>query len=429
MTAAISAYPGMSRARWSMIAVVLLGFLLSTDLTLTTLLIEPMKRDMQLTDVQIGLLQGTAFGLSFALCSIPSGLLIDRTSRKNILVCAVLIWIVSMAGTALAHSLVGLIVCRIGLGIVFALVIPASLSLIADLFPPERRSVATSMFAVGQATGQAFGILAGGLAFDFLTGSEREIFSLTPWRALYLMAALLAAGLLLPTLLLREPERQEQQPRGQHHGLRKLWPFRGFLLPLWGAMLFSQICFQAAVVWSAPILIRSHGLTPGEFAGWLSAITLLGGVVGALLGGQSAEWGRRRLGRPGVLVPGLVAALATAPLSLFALALNVPLFATLLALNLLMGAVVATIGAVAITLNIPNDVRGFAIGTNVFISAAFGAATAPVLIAHLGSVLGGDAWLGTAIAGVSLPSSLLAAVFFALAIRGSRLIARELPGA
>lgn len=429
MSAPFPGYPKASSARWSMIAVVLLGFLLSTDLTLTTLLIEPMKREMQLTDVQIGLLQGTAFGLAFGLCSIPSGLLIDRASRKKILVSAVLIWIVSMAGTAIAHSLTALIACRVGLGIVFALVIPASLSLIADLFPPERRSVATSMFAVGQATGQAFGILAGGLIFDLLTGSGREIFSLAPWRALYLMAAILAAALLLPTVMLREPARQEQQTRDSRNGLRQLWPYRGFLFPLWGAMLFSQICFQAAVVWSTPVLIRNHGLTPGEFAGWLSAITLLGGIVGALIGGQSAEWGRRRLGRPGVLLPGLVAALATAPLSFFALAPGVPLFATMLALNLLMGAVVATIGAVAITLNIPNEIRGFAIGTNVFISAALGAATAPALIAHVGSVLGGDAWLGTAIAGVSLPSSLLAALFFALAIRGSRDVVREAPGA
>ncbi|EJU14770.1 major facilitator superfamily protein [Sphingomonas sp. LH128] len=116
-----------------------------------------------------------------------------------------------------------------------------------------------------------------------------------------------------------------------------------------------------------------------------------GGIVGALAGGQGAELGRRRGGRAGVL-----------------------------ALNLTMGAVTATIGVIAIALNVPNEIRGLALGTNVFVSAVFGVATAPSAIALLSQALGGEAMLGQAIAGVSFPSSLLAAFFFLLAMRGAR---------
>lgn len=185
-------------------------------------------------------------------------------------------------------------------------------------------------------------------------------------------------------------------------------------------MLFCQIALQAAAVWATPVLIRDHHLSPGQFAGWLSAITFLGGIVGALAGGQGAELGRRRGGRSGVLIPAFLAALATAPLSFFALAPGIPLFAGMLAANLMMGAVTATIGVIAITLNIPNEIRGLALGTNVFTSAIFGVATAPAAIALLSQALGGEAMLGQAIAGVSFPSSLLAAAFFLLAMRGAR---------
>lgn len=419
-------YPEARRARIVMVVLALMGFFLSMDITLTTLLIEPMKRDMALSDIEIGLLQGTAFGLAFGLSSIPLGRLIDSRNRMRLLVVGLFVWMAGMAGTALASSVTLLVIWRVALGVVFALIIPAAVSIIADLFPPERRSVATSLFAVGQASGQAFGILAGGLMFDALTRmlatSPGLLDGLAPWRALYLAAAVLAVVLLIPLLLLGEPARQEQKQASTaaSAAFRELWAYRAFLVPLLLAMLFCQIALQAAAVWATPVLIRDHHLSPGQFAGWLSAVTFLGGIVGALAGGQGAELGRRRRGRAGVLIPAFVAALATAPLSFFALAPGVPLFAGMLALNLMMGAVTATIGVIAITLNIPNEIRGLALGTNVFVSAVFGVATAPAAIALLSKMLGGEAMLGQAIAGVSFPSSLLAAFFFLLAMRGAR---------
>jgi MFS family permease len=409
-----------------MVVLALTGFFMSMDITLTTLLIEPMKRDMGLTDIEIGLLQGTAFGLAFGLSSIPLGRLIDSHNRIRLLVAGLLVWMLGMAGTAFASSITLLVLCRIALGVVFALIIPAAVSVIADLFPPEKRSVATSLFAVGQASGQAFGILAGGLMFDaltrMLTSNPGLLDGLAPWRALYLAAAFLAIVLLVPLLMIEEPTRQERKEKATavSAAFRELWAYRSFLIPLLAAMLFSQMALQAASVWATPLLIRNHHLSPGQFAGWLSGITFVGGIVGALAGGQGAELGRRRKGRAGVLIPALIAALATAPLSFFALAPGVPLFAAMLALNLMMGAATATIGVIAITLNIPNEIRGLALGSNVFVSAVFGVATAPAAIALLSQLLGGEAMLGQAIAGVSLPGALLAAVFFVLAMRGAR---------
>lgn len=423
---ALAGYPEPRRARRAIIVLSLLGFFLSMDLTLTALLIEPMKRDMLLSDVQIGLLQGTAFGLAFGLSSIPMGRLIDHRNRVRLLIVGLAIWVAALAGTAFATNVATLMVCRVALGLVCALLIPGAASIIADLYPPERRSVATSLFAVGQATGQAFGILAGGLVFDTLTrllvthGSLLD--GLEPWRALYLAAAAIGAALILLMLTMSEPARQEKREEVPlaRAAVRELWRYRGFVGPLLIAMLFSQITLQAAIVWSTPVLIRDHGLTPGQFAGWLSAVMLVGGILGALAGGQLGELGRRRGGRAGVLLPALVAALATIPLSFFALAPSVTVFAIMFGLNLFAGAAVATIGIVAITLNIPNEIRGLAMGANVFVSAVFGAATAPAAIAFLSKALGGEGMLAEAIAGVSAPAAIGAAIFFALAMRGAQ---------
>lgn len=419
----VAAFPSPSQARRAMVSLALLGFFLSTDVTLTTVLIEPMKRGMALTDLQIGTVQGTAFGLAFGLCSMPMGRLIDRWSRVRLISAGLLVWMLALTATGLATDFAVLIVARVALGVVAALLIPAALSLVADLYPAERRSVATSLFVVGQAAGQAFGILAGGLIFDALVGmsaAHRHLLGgLAPWRALYVGAALIGVPLLLLFLLLEEPARQERQRHatGVAAAMRELWAYRGFLGPLLAAMVFTQITMQAASVWATPVLVRDFGLTPGQFAGWLSAVMLGSGMLGALGGGGLGELGRRRGGRAGVLLPALLAALATVPLSLFALAPSVPIFAGLLALDIFAGAIIATLGAVAITLNIPNEIRGLALGANVFASAVFGTATAPTAIALVSRALGGEGRLAAAIAGVSAPSALVAALFFALAIR------------
>ena len=411
-------YPAHGEARRGMVILILLAFVTSMDLTLTALLIEPMKRDLALSDVQIGLLQGTVFGLSYGLSSLPMGWLIDRRNRRVLLIAGVLVWAVGMIGSGLAGGFAFLALWRVALGLVTALLVPASLSMIADLFAPERRSVATSLFAGGQAAGQAFGILAGGVVFDWLATSASLTAMLTPWRMLYVAAGAICVLLAIALLGIREPARQESQAGGASRGgWRELWSYRRFLIPLLGGLLFTVIAMQAANVWAAPLLIRRFGLTPGSFAGWLSLVTFAGLILGALAGGQLAELGRRRGGRSGVLLPAVVAAIAAAPLSLFALAPTVGSFAALLAFDLFCAGLIPTVGVIAIALNIPNEIRGRAIGSYVLVTALLGTATAPAAIAVISRALGGEAMLGQAIVIVSVPAALAAAACFLVAMR------------
>ncbi len=359
MSGAAAGFPRPAPATRALAVLAMVGFVAAMDLTMAALVVEPMKRELALSDVQIGLLQGSAYGVAYGICSMPFGRLIDSMRRTRLMVAGALVWVAALAATSVAHRLAPLIACRAALGCMTALLIPASLSLVADLFPPERRSMATGLFTAGQALGQGFGLYAGGLAFDALgrayAADPASLGGLSPWRVLYLAAAACCLALLPALASLREPARQERmaEPGSTGAALRLLWNYRGFIAPLLAALLFSVIPFQAASTWTAPVLMRRFGLSPGQFAGWLSAVTLGGGIAGAVGGGGLAELCRRRLGPRGVLIPAFVAALAAAPLSLFALMPNLGLFLLLLTPSLFCAGLIPTLGAVAFTLNIP----------------------------------------------------------------------------
>lgn len=418
-------YPCVSRANQAVARLAALGFFLSMDISLTNLLVEPVKREMLLSDMQVGLLQGTAFGLALGLGSLPLGRLVDRWSRVWLLRVALVVWIISMVASGLAHAFLPMVIARAALGLVAALLVPATGSLIADLCPPERRSVATSMFIVGQASGQAFGILGGGFAFELFTHVGREhpdlLLGLTAWRATYLAAGAIGLLLLFIVSPLKEPERTERKQAAQSFSVAfaELWAYRIFLLPLLTAMLLVQFSLQASTVWSPTVLTRRFALTPGDFSTWLGSVLLFSGIVGAYAGGWLGEWGRKRGGRRGVLLPALLACVAVAPTAAFALAPDVPSFALLLGANMFLNVIVVTIGAVSITLNIPNEIRGLAFGANSFLSGIFSFATAPALIALLSGGLGGESKLGLALALATIPATFVAAGLLWLARRTS----------
>ncbi|WP_315761754.1 MFS transporter [Sphingomonas sp. Y38-1Y] len=412
-------YPSPGRALGGILFLSLLGFVLTTDITLTALLSEPMKRDLGLSDLQVALLQGTAYGLALGFASLPAGRLIDRSSRRRLLGFGLVAWAAALVAIGAARDFPMLIVGRMLLGLVAALVVPAAFSMAADLYPPERRSVSTSLLVVGQALGQGCGVLAGGLAFDMLTrmAAAGEI-ATAPWRVLYFAAAVIGAILLALLALVREPARQERRELAPdlRAAAGELWAYRRFLVPLLLGLLFAQVTIQAASIWSSPLLIR-RGLTPGAFAGWLGAILLAGGIAGALAGGWLAELGRRRSGRGGVLIPAAVMALAVAPASLFPLVGPLTGFGALLALHIFAGAVVATIGVIAVTMVIPNEIRGLALGVNTFAAAVFGAAGAPAIVALLSRALGGEAMLASAFAGICVPAAIASALCLLIAAR------------
>src|SRR5580698_11202456 len=158
-----SSYPS-SFAAWYSVAVLLLMYIFSfIDRTTISLLVGPMKRDLHISDTQIGLLQGLAFALLYTFLGLPIARLSDRHNRKAIIAAGVFIWSIMAALCGLARTAVQLFVARIGVGVGEAALSPAAYSIITDSFPRSKLGGAFGVYNIGITIGAGIAFLVGGI--------------------------------------------------------------------------------------------------------------------------------------------------------------------------------------------------------------------------------------------------------------------------
>jgi MFS family permease len=133
------------------------------DRQILAILNEDIIRDLHLSDAQMGMLGGLAFAVFYAGLGIPVAWLADRSNRVRIIAIALAIWSGFTAAGGLAMNFWQLLGARIGVGIGEAGSSPPSHSIIADLYPPEKRASALSIYSLGVGLGAAFGTIIGGV--------------------------------------------------------------------------------------------------------------------------------------------------------------------------------------------------------------------------------------------------------------------------
>jgi len=125
---------------WYVVVVLTVAYMFSfLDRQILALLIEPIRQDLEITDFQISLLLGLAFGIFYTALGIPIGRLADRRSRRGIIAVGVTIWCLMTAACGLARNFSQLFLARIGVGVGEATLNPSAYSLISDYFPRQRR--------------------------------------------------------------------------------------------------------------------------------------------------------------------------------------------------------------------------------------------------------------------------------------------------
>ena len=273
---------------------------------------ESIKHEWQLSDSQLSGLT-TAFVLLYAVIGIPLGRLADVSRRKVILAVGIFVWSGFTALSGLATSFAMLFMFRLGVGVGEASAAPAGNSLIGDLFPPEQRARAISIFMLGLPLGTAASYVISGLIIKATGG----------WRTALFVAA--APGLLLAalTLLLPEPDRGAADPQrrdaDESHGATVRAILR--IPTMWwiiasGALM--NLNMYALSAFTTSFLIRYHGLDIA-YANRISGIIYgVGGGVGLLLGGWIGDR-VSRWGPSGRLRCAALASLVTAPLTWYAL--------------------------------------------------------------------------------------------------------------
>lgn len=379
---------------------------------------EGAKAELALSDYTLGLVQGIAVAVPLALFSVPIGILVDRANRVRLFFALAALWTAGTLLTAYAPNSAVLFVARMMTGTGTTGALTAAISVGADLCVPAKRGRAMMIMTLGKSLGIAAGFgLAGALSGLLSHG----VAGLAPWRAVHLVLALIFIGCLLPLFALREPPRREVAVAGAPFRVvwHELWSRRAFLAPLFVGQVSVVMADNAAIVWAAPVLGRSFGLRPDQFAGWLGALIFAVGLGGAVLGGMAADWGQRSGRRGGVLRGALLAAIVGAPAALFPITGSVPLFAVLLGLLVLCGTATGLVTAVALTVLIPNEARGLCIGLFVAVAGVIGYGVAPTLVAFVSQLLGGEAELTPALAIVGVATSALSVGAFALAMRSA----------
>ena len=256
------------------------------DRQILAILNEDIIKDLNLSDAQMGVLGGLAFAIFYAGLGLPVAWLADRGNRVRIIVIALSIWSGFTAAGGLALNFWHLLAARIGVGIGEAGSSPPSHSIIADLYPPEKRASAMAIYSLGVGLGAAFGTIIGGTVATFYG-----------WRAAMFVIGI--PGLLLALVIwlaVPEPVRglsdqqiamTEGKPTlGQ--GFRTLFRNRAALHLIAGFTLTSMIGYGLSAFGPA-YFIRSFGLTKLQIAWFIAPTSAVILVIAAVVSGRVAD--------------------------------------------------------------------------------------------------------------------------------------------
>lgn len=296
------------RANYALAVLFIVTMLNFLDRQVISIVAEPIKHDLGLSDTQLGLMTGLSFAIFYTTLAIPLAALADRWNRSRIIAIAIAIWSLMTVLCGLAGSFVQLFLARVGVGIGEAGSAPASHSLIADLFPPERRAGALGIMGAAVPIG-AFIAYAGG-------GYITEMFS---WRAAFLLAGL--PGLIITLVIwFTVPD-----PRGKVSLAKAFQPaagemtLRAALLELshkpayWhlvAAGVLVQFISYGLASFYGGLFVRVHGMNYGELGWKLGVMVGITGGFGAWFGGKTGDLiGKRDPALP-LLASGLVLVLA-----------------------------------------------------------------------------------------------------------------------
>lgn len=256
------------------------------DRTILSILQVPIKTDLGLSDAQLGALTGLSFALFYATLSLPIARLADRWIRKNLIAGSLAIWSGMTALTGLATNFTSLVFFRIGVAVGEAGSIPATHSMIADLYPPRSRATALAVWGLSLPVGMMLGYsVAGALA------------EAVGWRMAFAIIGI--AGLVFAPVLLftmREPRRGQFDPvqpatsavPTAKQALQQLWQIKTFRY-LVAAGACHAFAWYSVNSWNAPFYVRVHGISLAQTAFYLALVNGIGSAVGMYLGGRLSD--------------------------------------------------------------------------------------------------------------------------------------------
>ena len=402
-TASEAPYPN-PKYSWYVTTLLLFAYILSfVDRQIMSLLIEPIKADLELSDGQIGLLLGPAFAIFYVTMGIPIGWLADRKSRRAIIGAGITVWCFMTAACGLSRTFGQLFAARIGVGAGEAVLTPSALSLISDYFPQKQRARAISLYMSGISLGGGIANLAGGPLIALLLAMPPIVIpifgELMAWQTAFLVVGL--PGLLLAVLMLtvKEPIRRglislkkRAGTESQDLSFREGMVFLGKRWKAYGSLFFGMSVVTLVGYtgfWNVALFQRTWEWDIATIGITLGSAALIFGPLGANGGGWIADKltnkgrkdGPMRAMYYGVIITVITnIAYPLMPSGQLAMAFYIP--------SILGGAMASACGAAAVVHIAPNQVRAQATAIYWLIINIIGLMFGPTSVGFLTDMLG-----------------------------------------
>ena len=377
---------------WFVVAILMVAYVFSfVDRQILNLLVGPIRRDLGISDTQMSLLMGFSFAIFYTFLGIPLGRLADSRSRRGLIAAGVVLWSVMTALCGTAKVYWQMFLYRIGVGVGEAALSPAAYSMIADYFPPEKRSTAISVYGMGIYLGAGLAFVLGGLVIQFVTKQgavDLPVIGMThPWQFVFLLLG--AAGIVfsLAFTLVREPPRHGVLVAGSvPFGEVVAYLWRNRRTVLCHNLGFAMIAFVSygGGAWIPSFFIRVYGVAPGTVGIVYGLIVMVGGCAGIVFGGRLADYWLRQGKTDAALRVGIwAAALSAAAHGLLLVVPSVTLAWVFLGPAVFFLAMPFGAAPAAIQEIVPSRMRGQASAIYLFVVNLLGLGVGPTAVALL----------------------------------------------
>lgn len=414
-------------ALFALFFVSVLAFL---DRQLLNILIRPIRADIGISDVQFSLLQGAAFALVYSLAAFPMAAMADRFGRKQVIVASVVVWSAMTVLFGMASSFTWLLAARVGLALGEAGLSPAAISIVRQIYPPERQSFAVAVLTISVYMGGGISMTIGGPALAALESHASVLpLGLAPWRLLFVACA--ALGLIGVTLLAFMPEPRQAAQSAAKSSLAEFFRLlrlqRTSVMAYLIAFVGLNALVYAVMAWTPAMFMREHGWTERQIGLAYGLTFIVGGIVGALgsgrLVGRLLQRGSTNATVKVTRVAALLLGAATA-LSACVPDDNVALAFTAVGM-IAMGSLIA-LGAFGFQALFPKAFSARAVAVYFLVPGTLGASLGPSSVPLLQRALGAGENLGLALGIFAITASLWAAFWLGKLLRTPR---HELPAA
>lgn len=421
---------------WITVATLFAAQIVSTvDRGMLALVIDPVRQDLAISEMQIAMLQGFAFSIFYVTVGLPLGAFADVVNRRRLLIAGIMVWSAATIAGGFAQGFGSMFASRLFIGVGEAVLGPCAVTMISDLFPPHRRGRPMALYVFGSMIAYGLGSLVSGVILDMAPkgafAALPVIGLLAPWRIAFTLVG--AFGLLIVVLLflLREPARRVEQGSAADaqiklsfvQGLGLFKARKATFLPLYGSLALFAMGGSVATGWGAVFLTRAFGYQVGIAGKGLGTSQIVWSVIGAVVAGIVVDRIGARSGAAGRMRLAGLLALAGIPCSLPILAGSGSAAMVMLGEVMLVSAIYGTTMLSVISEIAPTKVRGFAVALYAFVMTVIGGSLGPLAVAWLTeNVFASPLAVGRSMATVGVSAFVVAAL---LAFRAAASISSD----